>query len=156
MTRRHHPPVVPVTWVVVAERGRARIFGFEGSDPGGLQEVETLIHPESAMHESDTVSDRQGYFRGTKDSLEAGEPRTNYQHKMAEVFAAQVVSCLEAGRDEKKFGRLVIISAPAFLGTLRQHLPAPLQRMVDVEVDKDYTGSSIPQLIEHLKKICGG
>ena len=152
MTFKHHTPEISTTWLVVADRARARILSTT-ADTSELNEIKTLVNPEGAMRQSDYVSDRQGYFGGRKGSLEAGDPKTDFQHKTAETFAIQVVDHLEAARNSQQFGRLVLIAAPSFLGALRRKLPAPLSRMVELEVDKDYSKCAPDEIATLLAKL---
>ncbi len=152
MTFKHHTPEVSTTWVVVADRSRARILASSG-DSADLEELETLVNPEGAMRQSECSSDRQGYFGGRQGSLEAGDPKTDFQHKTAETFAAQVIDHLETGRTSQQFGHVVLIAAPSFLGTLRQKLPTPLARMVELQVDKDYSKCSPGEIASQLAKV---
>ena len=47
------------TWVVVADRSRARLFSV-ATPKGPLEELEDLVHPEARSHERDLTSDRPG------------------------------------------------------------------------------------------------
>ncbi|HIF00702.1 MAG TPA: host attachment protein [Fuerstia sp.] len=152
MTFRHHTPEIATTWVVVADRSRARILASSG-DSTDLAELETLVNPTGAMRQSECSSDRQGYFKGREGSLEAGDPETDWEHKTAETFAAQVIDYLETGRTSQQFGHVVLIAAPSFLGTLRQKLPTPLARMVELQVDKDYSKCSPKEIAAQLAKV---
>ena len=152
MTFKHHSPDITTTLVVEADRSRARILVSVG-DSTDLAEQETLVNPRGAMRQSECSSDRQGYFGGRKGSLEAGDPETDFEHKTAETFAAQVIDYLETGRTSQQFGHVVLIAAPSFLGTLRQKLPAPLARMVELQVDKDYAKCSPPEIAAQLAKV---
>ena len=152
MTFKRHPSEISTTWIVVADRSRARIL-TTSDDNSDLTEVETLINPEGSMKQSDTVSDHQGRFPGRGGMPVSGQPRTDFEHKTAETFAIQVVDFLDAGRNSQQFGRVILIAAPAFLGTLRQKLPAPLARMVALEVDKDYTKRTPAEIATQLAKM---
>lgn len=152
MTVKHHPPEVSTTWIVVADRSRARIMADHGKNTE-LSEIRTLVNPEGAMRQCECSSDRQGYFGGRKGALEAGDPETDFRRKTAETFAVQVVDFLETGRTSHQFGRVILLAAPSFLGNLRQKMPAPLARMVELQVDKDFSKSSPGEISAHLAKI---
>ena len=47
------------TWILVAERSRARIFTLQNR-VAPLQELESLVHPQSRLKESELVSDHAG------------------------------------------------------------------------------------------------
>ncbi|MCA9048166.1 MAG: host attachment protein [Planctomycetaceae bacterium] len=148
MTHRHKASKHPTTWILVADRSRARILATEKSDGSDIREVECLVNPEGALRQSDVETDGPGYFRGGGGSLSAGEPHTDYQHKTAEPFAGQIAEALEHGRNTNQFGHLIVTASPMFLGILRQKLPASLAKLVELEIDKDYTQMSDAKIAE--------
>lgn len=149
MTVRRQPPEVSTTWVVVADRGCARIFATN-TENSALTEVESLINPEGRMKQSECVSDQKGHIIGHGGMPVAAEPKTEFATKTAEPFAAEIVDHLESGRNAQKFGRVILIAAPKFLGILRSKIAAPLSRLVDIEIDKDYTSCTPAELAAHL------
>ncbi len=153
MTVRHHTSKNTTKWIVVADRSRARIFAMTEDEPTKLNELEDLVNPAGAMRQSESVSDREGYFGGREGMLEAAEPKTDFAHKTAEPFANLIVAHLEAGRNSQQFGNLILIAAPAFLGMLRQSLPSPLAQLVELEVNKDYTKHPINEIASRLTEL---
>ena len=141
------------TWVVVADRSRAKVLSIEGKTASNLHEVATLSHPEGAMKQSEYVSDRQGYFGRNEDALDAGVPQTDYKHKTAEEFALQLISLLESGRNGQQYDSIILIAAPMFLGVLRDKLPAPLEKLVELEIDKDLTRHSNAEIVSQITKL---
>jgi len=152
MTRRHQAPEVPVTWIVVADRSRARILATTNDDALDLVEIADLANPVGALKAGEAEADDQGYHAGRPGYLESCEPRTDHEHKTAQPFAQQIVSRLESGRNSQQFGHLVLVAAPLFLGVLRQKLSQPLARMVELEVDKDYSKRSVDDIAGLLAK----
>lgn len=139
MSFRHEHRVPTATWAVVADRGRARIFAWEGEDVAALAEVESLTCPEGASHPHDLVTDKQGYFKGHSGSMQTGDPKTDFKHRSAERFAHRIVELLEEGRVRNQFGKLVLVASPMFMGELRSHIKDPLAKLIDREITKDYT-----------------
>ncbi len=146
MTFKHQQVVVPVTWVVVADAGRGRILAIHDSDGSGLQEVDALINPQGTTHMSENVSDQPGVFIGGSGLPVAGDPETDFHHKMTESFSRQIIDYLEAGRNSHQFGKLILIAAPSLLGALRQKMSSPLKRMVEFELDKDLTKHALAEI----------
>lgn len=139
------------TWVLVAERGSARLFALDSENE--LLELKTLTNTEGTVRKSSVVSDRQGYFKGREGSLQTGDAQTDYPHKAAEEFARTVTAELEAGRTSNEFEHLIIFSAPLFLGMLRKKMSAPLAALVTEEVDKDLAGSSVDEIRDRLVQL---
>lgn len=138
MTFKHAQKTASPTWLLVAARGKARIFA-RPADGDELALVDTIECPSCSAHMSEVVTDRQGYFKGREGSLDAGDARSDFKHHTADRFAAKLVARLEKGRVEQKFGHLELVAAPSFLGALRSHLTGPLAQMVRRSIARDYT-----------------
>lgn len=163
------------TWILVADRARARILvpeeagaeslrqhvDFVGragylepdvEEQESLQEQSDFTHPESQLSRQDVESDRPGQFEGTGSAQHAGEPGQDFKHQTAEHFAKELVDYLEKARQENQFDQLALVAAPLFLGTLRKELTPSLSQMVTLELDKDYTKLKPEEIREHLPK----
>ena len=122
------------TWVVVADRSRARIFSVD-SPSGPLTEIEDLVHPESRAHDRDLTSDRPGR---SSDNHVLGTAHGKGDHQ-AHEFAREIADRLENGRVGAQFERLVVVAAPDVIGLLRKTMNGPLQKTVCREVLKNLT-----------------
>ena len=122
------------TWVVVADRSRARIFSVE-TPRGPLTEIEDLVHPESRAHDRDLTSDRPGR---SSDNHVLGTAHGKVDQQ-AQEFAREIADRLENGRVGAQFERLVVVAAPDVLGLLRKTMNGPLLRTVCREVLKNLT-----------------
>ena len=154
MTHRHQNPVVPNIWIVVADRCRARIFAthqFQGLPQ--LTEIEVLEFPKGALKFSEYVSDHSGRMPGPGGIPVSGDPEVDFEHRTAEEFAGQLVQHLEDGRNKHKFGKIILMAPPVFLGVLRQKLTPQLARMVDLELDKDLSRRSDAEIAEHVARL---
>lgn len=147
----HHSP--PNTWVVVADRARARIYNTVWPDMDRIEEVCSLVHPEGTLHVRDTVSDGPGAFRQSLTAPHAGQPHTDYPHRMADEFARHLADQLEAARLKGGFGHLVIVAPPLMLAALRRAIRHPLAELVCEEIDSDYTELEASEL---RRRIAGG
>lgn len=153
MTHKYEHRVPPNTWIVVCDRTRARIFDSIWPHEKAWSEVAALVHPEARQHERDTISDGPGSFAESAGGHHAGDPQTDFRHRTAEAFARQVVEHLEEHRLRDDFGELVIVAPSVFLGVLRETLPAPLAKLVRVEVDKEYVQLTPREMQERLHKL---
>ena len=68
------------TWIIAAESSRARIFTVS-SPSSPLEELETLAHPESRLHERNMVSDLPGKH-ADKDGRQRGSGHHAFQEKI--------------------------------------------------------------------------
>ena len=128
-----------IIWVLVADSSRARIFAAD-TPKGPLQELETLAHPQSRLHERDLTTDLPGRtFDSAGQGRHAMEQKTSPKHEEAISFARQISEQLDSARIAGKFGKLMLVAAPAFLGLLREHLSAETMKQVTAQLDKDFT-----------------
>ncbi len=138
------------TWILVAERSRARIFTLQNR-VAPLQELESLVHPQSRLKESELVSDHAGKLSDKgQPGTHAAPSATSAKEKEAELFARQLCQRLEQGRAQQQLERLVVIAAPDFLGLLRQQMGAALRALVVAELDKNLATASAEQIRSHL------
>lgn len=129
------------TWVVVADRSRARIFTVE-TPRGPLREVEDLVHPEARAHERDLTSDRPG--RST-DRHALGNANSSRDQQAVE-FAREIAARLESGRVHGDVERLVLVAAPDLLGLLRKALNANVTKLIVRTIDKNLTQQGAPEI----------
>jgi protein required for attachment to host cells len=150
MTFKHEQRTASQTWIVVADCSRARILCQRKDATDDPTEVKSLEYADSRLHAHEQVSDQPGYFKGRSGSLDAGDPKTDFKHRMAQRFAREIVQVLESGRQHGEFGHLVLIAAPMFLGELKSQLRDPLLHLVRRSIDKDYTALSSADIAVRL------
>jgi len=138
-----------LTWILVADSSRARLFKAEAHST--ITEMEDLAHPAGRLHEQDLSSDLPG-----KDSDKTGTAKHSFQDKVepkqqeAINFAKQIAKHLEASYNAKKLERLMVIAAPSFLGLLRDQFSEEINKQVCFELDKNLTTHSTEDIRSHL------
>lgn len=138
------------TWVLVADRVRARLFEFENEKPA-LNEVEAFVNPEGR----DPAGSR-GDMRPTRSIESVGgarhaiEPHTTPEAKYADRFARRLHDALEQGRVQHRYERLVLVAPPRFLGALHGALGKNVRNRVVSEVRRNLTAMTPEQIREHL------
>lgn len=141
----------PVTWILVADAGRARVYeaagGIAAKDWQQRHELVAALPPSR-----DIASDRPGRsFDSGSHGRHAIEPPTD-PHEHAKVeFAQQVMQTLDDGRRREAFQDLVVVAAPEFLGNLRARMPDQLRHRVRHEFDKDYSKLPEPALRRRIQ-----
>lgn len=151
MTYKHDARFPHVIWSVVADRARALILSAPWPEGEEWEEVGCLVHGESGQKPGEMLSDRKGSFASAGSSHHSGDEETDFKHHTAEVFASEIVACLEKAHTANKFGKLALVAPPLFLGVLRKKLPSPLAGMVVFELHKYYTHNSHDELAAHLQ-----
>ena len=140
-----------VTWVVVADGGRASIFVNDG--PGrGLNPSDAPTFKSDTPHSThEMVSDREGRsWSGTGAGRHAMDAPTDPKRHSEFTFVREVARFVgEAARD-RKFDRLVLVASPKALGDFRAQLPKHAQERITSEVPKDLVRLDAKALEKHL------
>jgi protein required for attachment to host cells len=151
------------TWVVVADAARARLFevkdnpgaylgseAFPSRQPaprGELEEAETLSNSTARLSDGDVESDRPGSTSDRKgEAMHAYEPPNSVRDVEAKRFAREIVQRLEELRGAGRLERFYLMSAPDFLGKLRDEMGKGLQEALVSDEARDLSRQS-PQEI---------
>ncbi|MFM0199338.1 host attachment protein [Paraburkholderia fungorum] len=114
-----------VTWLVVADGGRGRVFKAPGLTLD-LQEIEDLINSE---------------FTGTmlteKDRLK---------------FAKRVSDYLEEGRLHQRYDRLRLAMESKFLGMVKANLTEQTRRLIFEQLSEDLSTLNTKEIEAHLRR----
>ncbi|GAP66936.1 protein required for attachment to host cells [Mizugakiibacter sediminis] len=138
------------TWVLVADRVRARLFELESGN-AALNEVEAFVNPEGR----DPAGSR-GDMRPTRSIESVGgarhaiEPHTTPETKYAERFARRLHDALEQGRVQHRYDQLVLVAPPRFLGALHGALGKNVRSHVVAEVRRNLTAMTPEQIRVHI------
>ncbi|MDN8618089.1 host attachment protein [Variovorax ginsengisoli] len=138
-------------WFVVADQGRARVL--ERAKPRApLQELQDLRDELALLPGAELRRDAKGrlYGRGERFMGHTTEPKTEPHRKEAQRFARQIAHLLEQACNERRYDRLLIAAAPAFLGVLRQELPERVRKVLAGELDQDLVNLDVHQLEQRL------
>lgn len=139
-----------LTWVVVADRGHARIFSSSGPR-AGLQELDALTHPAARLHDRDLVSDAPGRsFDSGGQGRHAMSSQTEPRQHEAEVFARRVGEHLDSARQRRLFEKLILVASPEFLGLLRKLMTQPTADRVVATVNKNLVQHDTEEIRDHL------
>jgi protein required for attachment to host cells len=133
------------TWILVANAAQAKLYANLGPNKG-VQLVREYVHPESREKGSGLVSDRPGHNPGQGNGHGAYVPHTDPKQNAATQFARHLAEMLEEGRVHGRYERLIVAASAPFHGTLNQHLPGGVNKLVTGSVDKDYTSASEREL----------
>jgi protein required for attachment to host cells len=119
-----------VTWIVVADGARARVFVNEGVGKGVAERLDRAFVGSRRLNQ-DIQADRPGRaFESAGQARHAMEPRTDPHRHAEREFIREFVDWL---------AEEVLIAAPQTLGDLRRLLPKPLAAKVTGEIAKDLT-----------------
>jgi len=137
-----------VTWIIVADGSRARVFLAAGNGKIELKSETAVPHPPSR----DINADRPGRtFDSTGMARHAKEPPTDPHEKAEADFVQKLAQDLNAAHGRKEFDRLVVIAAPRALGILRGAYTKQLAKAVTQELHHDLNYFEKPALEAYLK-----
>jgi len=131
--------------IVVADQSEADFYEL-GQRDMPPQFVQRLEDADAHLHNRDLKSDRPGRVfdhapttggrRGAIAHHSTGGERSP-RKVAARRFARRITQALEEARRLKLYDRLVVMAPPAFLGLLREEMPAAVHAVLSAEVGKD-------------------
>lgn len=143
----------PVTWILVADRSRAKLFH---ALPDGQSPYPTLgcwSHAAGRLQPRDRDSDEPGRVVHPAGYVSAVEPHEDRDHVEARRFSKELVSHLESLRQEHRFDQFVVIAPPGFLGVLRDSWTPSLRSMIARELNLDLSGLPDSELQKRLESL---
>ncbi|MDI1230761.1 MAG: host attachment protein [Methylobacter sp.] len=138
-----------LTWILVADSTRARIFTADTS-ASPLEEIEDFSHTESRLHDRDITSDLPGKIKSVGGGGHAFEQPTDPKKHEADNFAHIIAQYLEDAHNTNRFEQLLLVASPSFLGLLRNHLSEQVRKLVRFELNKEITMLSVADIRQHL------
>jgi protein required for attachment to host cells len=132
-----HVEKAPLTWLVVADDARARIFSF-GDKLKSWSLVHDMTMKGSDLHDAVTQRLEPGHH----------EPPTT-PHRLGH----ELVRFLDNRLQAHAFTRLALVAPPHMLGFLRGHLSSALERALGASLAKELGHLDEPQLREHLVSV---
>jgi protein required for attachment to host cells len=149
-----------LTRIVVADQSEARFYDTLGfAHP--LKFAGALSNPIAHLRDQDLTSDRPGRVfdgaaapgrrRGASARHATGGERTPRRHA-THLFAQSIAAELERARRAGRYGRLVLIAAPAILGELRDVLTPGVVPCVVSTVAKDVVHRRTSDLRRYLPR----
>lgn len=139
-----------LTWLVVADNSKARIFEVD-THKGPIKEIETIVHTQSRLHEQDMTSDLPGRSGGKNDSGgNVYEAETRPKEQESINFARDVANEIDDARKKNKFKQVMLVASPGFLGNLRNALSTQTQKVTSFELAKNLSRLSAEEIREHL------
>ncbi|MEE8445594.1 MAG: host attachment protein [Alphaproteobacteria bacterium] len=141
-----------VTWYLVANHARGRIFANDGPGKGLRPAIDKTFTLDEPRPTHEIVSDREGRgagpASGSGHSMNAAtDPHAHEETEFLRHLAAEIGELGQKGR----YDRLVIVAAPRALGDLRAYLPRAARDKVTGELDKDLTQLTGADIAQHLE-----
>jgi protein required for attachment to host cells len=130
---------VQATWILVADRVRARLF-CASADGRSLIEMQDFVNPDGRAAGRELTRDaRPRTMESLGNVRHVIEPHTGLEDRSAERFARELNEVLEQGLGNRRYERLILTAPPHFLGTLQHALGKQVGACVVAHLDKDLT-----------------
>ncbi len=140
----------PRIWIVVADKGIARVFSkVEGS----LESIAEAVPDASVGSGVNNKTIGRTASAGGGFAHHKLEPHTEEGRLESAHFARDIINWLGKAEEVSAFDKLVLIAAPRMLGDLRKNMNKQLQRHILAEIDKDLTKLSERDLKSALDEI---
>jgi protein required for attachment to host cells len=137
-------------WVVAADSAKARIFS-RSKRFSPMEELQTLVHPESRLQRQDLVSDRPGVVHESRTPGESSnEEPTDPKVAEAQVFARDLAARLREARLAGDYSALILVADPKFLGLLRKSIDDDTRKCIEHEVSKNVTREAIERIVRAI------
>lgn len=138
------------TWILVADAAKARLFELhrKGDNP---VEIACYTCPDGRSPGRHPTHGRLPRVQeGNSPIRHAIEPKTSLRDKHAQQFADTLGAIVRQGRQEGRYGRLILVAPPRFLGALRESLDEQTAACVVGEVRHELLALSPAELRTHL------
>jgi protein required for attachment to host cells len=119
-----------------------------------FRNVEDMARSIDLPKSAEILADKPGRtFDSVGTGRHAKESPTDPRRHLKRQFARTVIEQVRQAMLARRFDRLILIAAPAFLGDLRQALPQDLKDKVAGEVASDLTNVPQRDLSAQLRRI---
>ncbi len=141
----------PVTYILVADGARGRIFSSSGIGKP-LKDVPGGEYRQELKPDHELQSDRPGRAQESANPARHAIEREDLHRKKKEQFIAKLAEELDERLAKNEFQRLVIAAPPEALGHIRAALSDKLRATVTAEIGKDLTKMSLTEIHANLSK----
>ena len=146
----------PVTWIVIADGGRARLVARRDAEPRYATLRELMSVAEQAPSR-ELGTDRPGRSKESATTARhAIEPRSDPHELAKQAFAREVAKVLNEANAAGEFDRIVLVAPPHVAAALRRALGKPVEAKIAAELAKDLTKIPDHELGRHLDEVARG
>lgn len=137
-------------WILVAGSSEARVYAARHRR-APLELVHSFSHEVSRLHPREMGTDQPGRvhdrFGPGRHSIDDG-PQLKEEERLR--FAREITAWLADAQRQRRFGQLVVMAGPVFLGVLRDTFTKTLATAVLGEVAKDLVAQDPTVIQQHM------
>jgi protein required for attachment to host cells len=141
--------------VLVTDGGRAQVYRNAG-DVGRprLEEVRTYAHDNPPSRELGT--DKPSRVQESATPRRSAAELTDYHQQAEDRFVAGIAADMDADLKSGGFTELVVVAPPVALGVYRKAASPALQKATLMEINKDLTRHTVPEIAAIVVKALEG
>lgn len=145
-----------LTWVVIADGGRARLVVRRETEPH-YATLRELVSVAERAPSRELGADRPGRGRESATAARhAIEPRSDPHELAKEAFAQEVAKVLNEANAANEFDRIILVAPPHVAAALRHGLGKAVQAKIAGELSKDLVKVPDHELGRHIDEIARG
>lgn len=137
-----------ITWILVADSGRARIF--EMHPDSKIIEIQDFTNSLGRFQNRELRTDSEGRFFGQSAQGNTSEPDVSPEKHEATLFAETINKFLTDSHNLQRYSKLLIIAQSKFLGLLRDKMDDQVRKLVVDELPKDLSKANVEEIRQHI------
>lgn len=142
-----------ITWILVADGSRARLFESTRRDEP-LHQLENFLNPEARLAGRELTTDHPPTVNESMQfARHSIEPHTTQREKHVAHFAKELADALERGRTDHRFERLILVAPSKLLGALHEQFDEPLRQCVIGELHRDISTLPATEIHERIARL---
>lgn len=153
-------------WLIIADSAQAEIYEFIPKDQQAenfelydkyhppVKLINTLIHKESLLKDSELTTDKPGGHRSSDSgSFYIYEPSSNAHEHEKNVFAKTLATHIKRQSDINCFDELILCMEPSFEGKLKNNLSKDIKNKIIGEIQKHILNLPVNKKMQRISEI---
>ncbi len=143
----------PKTWILVAERTRAKLLSYSGKG-NALVQVSGYVNPSGELQTRELTSDRpgRGYARSIGTRRTAMTPSEDKHEQAFSAFAKSLAAKIEKGLANRNCEQVILVAEPHCLGKIKNSLGSRAKSRIRASINKDLFRLDEKKLFLELKE----
>lgn len=137
------------TWVINTNSNTCHIYDYQ-KNPGHLDLLKEIQHPENRLKDTDLVSDGPGHYHSRINNRGSYSQSTDPKEHKVDTFAREIAILLKQGKDQNAYEKLVLIAEPHMNGLLFKHLDTHVSQRIVNNIQKDVMFLKHHELLKFL------
>lgn len=142
-----------IDWILLADRGHARILSSAPFQRTTLEVIEEFKHTPWKTTGHVKYHDGAGRVDHPMGGRSAVQPHADPDHLEAGRFAGDLAAAIEQARQEKRFDRLFVAAPPMLLGLLRESWSHGVKQLIAGEAAHNWIRLPLDELKQRVEEL---